>query len=75
LALSVKKFTQAPPQSVYGVSHANPQPAALHVPCAWATDVGQVLPHPMQLFGSLVVSTQRPGHVVGVALGQLPTHA
>jgi hypothetical protein len=60
---------------VYDVSHANPQPVPLHVPCAWATDVGQVLPHPMQLFGSIVVSTQRPEHGVGVALGQLPTHA
>jgi hypothetical protein len=76
LELSVMKSTHAPLQSVYDVSHANPQPASPpHVACECATEFAQVFPHPMQLFGSVAVFTQRPLHAVGVALGQLPTHA
>jgi hypothetical protein len=75
LAESVMKFTQAPLQSVYDVSHATPQPVPLQVACACAMLTGQTLPQVMQLLGSVVVSTQRPLHCVGVVLGQLPTHA
>jgi hypothetical protein len=43
--------------------------------CACATLVVHALPHELQLFASLVVSTQLPLHAVGAAAGQLEAHA
>jgi hypothetical protein len=42
--------------------------------CELATVLGQALPHPLQSFALLVVSTQVPPHRVGVPVGQPVTH-
>jgi hypothetical protein len=66
--------TQAPLQGVYPVSQANEHPLLTQTAWALATFVVHALPHVMQLFASLVVSTQPPLQFVGAADGHPDTH-
>jgi hypothetical protein len=66
--------TQAPLQSVYPVSHAIEHALLTHTAWALATLVVHALPHALQLFASLVVSTQLPLQLVGAADGHPDTH-
>ncbi len=67
-------WTQAPLQSVYPVSHANVHALLTHTAWALATLVVQASPHPLQLFASLVGSTQLPLQSVGAADGHPDKH-
>jgi len=46
-----------------------------HTGCELVTLFAHAIPHPLQLFGSLVVSTHDPEHSVEAAAGQPETHA
>jgi hypothetical protein len=54
---------------------ANPQTLPTHAGCALATVVLHTLLHALQLFGSLVTSTQLSLQFVGVELVQPDTQA
>jgi hypothetical protein len=56
------------------VLHAKLQVAPLHAGCALATVVVQMVPHALQLFGSLVRLTQLSLQLV-VDGGQIDAHA
>jgi len=70
---AVVNWTQAPLQSVYPVSHEKLHLPPTHAGSAFATVVVQTSPQPLQLFGSLVRSTQLLLQLAGVEGGQLGT--
>jgi len=70
----LESWTQAPLQKVYPVSQANPHTLVTHTGWALATAVEHALPQEVQLFASLVVSTQAPLQSVGAAAGHPDTH-
>jgi len=70
----VVSWTQAPLQRVYPASHAIEQALLTHTAWALATVVVHAWPHALQLFASLVVSTQLPLQFVGATEGHPDTH-
>jgi hypothetical protein len=68
-------WTQAPPQSVYPVTQANPHSPLAHAGWALATVVEQTLPQVSQSFTLLVASTQVPPQSVDAVGGQLAAQA
>jgi hypothetical protein len=62
-----------PLQSWKPLSQRYPHLPAVQVGCAFCT-TGHCVPHAVQLFGSLVVSTHWPLHNVGVGATQDGTH-
>jgi hypothetical protein len=72
--VAVVSFTQAPLHIVYPALHAVVQALLTQTACALATLVLHAVPHVLQLFVSLVVSTHEPLHSMGVAGGQFERH-
>ena len=56
--------TQAPPHEINPVSHVKVHALSTHAGCALVTVVEQALPHVLQLFVSLAVSTHFALHSV-----------
>jgi hypothetical protein len=71
LAPSLIVLAQAPAQSVYPALLVKLHALAMQAGRAFAMLVEQALPHPAQLFGSAVVSTQVFLHWVAALVGQL----
>jgi hypothetical protein len=71
---AVLSWMQAPLQSAYPVSHAIEHALLTHTACALATLVVHAWPQALQLFASLVVSTQLPLQFVGAMDGHPDTH-
>jgi len=67
--------THAPPQGMYPLLHVKPQAPFAQAGTALATVVEQAFAHVPQLFGSLIVSTHLPPHVVAALDGQLGAQA
>jgi hypothetical protein len=72
---AVENWTHAPPQRLVLGKQVKVQPPSTHVGWEFATLFAHAIPQPLQLFGSLVTSTQEPEQSIGAADGQPETHA
>jgi hypothetical protein len=73
LLLSVLKSSQAPLHAVVPVAvHVKPHVEPLHVAVPPVGAPVHLSPHPLQLAGSLVVSTQAPEQFVNPLLHEIP---
>jgi hypothetical protein len=70
---AVVSWTHAPLQSVYPVLQRNEHELLAHAGCALGTVVVHAVPQPLQLFGSVVRSTQLSLQFVGVVDGHPDT--
>jgi hypothetical protein len=72
--VALVSWTHAPLQAAYPASHANVHALLTHTGTALATAVVHAWPHVLQLFASLVGSTQLPLQAMGAAGGHPETH-
>jgi hypothetical protein len=72
---AVVSVTQAPSHKVYPVPHPKEHTPTAQVAIWFAPLVLHARPHPLQLFGSVAVSTQVPEHTVDELPGQVAMHA